>query len=95
MTLFVIAFGPILRWISASLPPESWLFGYCDDLAVATADGPATWKIMIGLFLVVARMANLRLNVSKTQIWVIVAGSREAVTAAIRALSPDLPLAAF
>eukprot|EP00969_Alexandrium_andersonii_P069255 3055243-Alexandrium_andersonii.AAC.1 len=50
---------------------------------------------MIGLFLVVARIANLRLNVAKTQVWVIIAAGKEAVMSAIRTTSPDLPLAAF
>eukprot|EP00969_Alexandrium_andersonii_P299582 13244379-Alexandrium_andersonii.AAC.1 len=45
--------------------------------------------------MVVTRMANLRLNVAKTQIWVIVTAGRDGVVAAIRSSSPDLPLSAF
>ena len=39
MVIFILAYDPILRWISSLLSPmSSEIFGMCDDLAIATEE---------------------------------------------------------
>jgi len=84
MALFILAYDPILRWISAQLSPyDAALFGMCDDLAIATTNVPESCKILENIFYLVQRFASLKLNAAKTQ---IVFARDEDVLAAARGL---------
>ena len=68
MQLFILAYDPIIRFISFSLSPvEHCLFAYCDDLAIACLNICAAWGIIIKCFDIVFKISALALNADKTQ----------------------------
>ena len=68
MQLFILAYDPIIRFISYSLSPvEHCLFAYCDDLAIACLNICAAWGIIIKCFDIIFKISALALNTDKTQ----------------------------
>ena len=72
MVIFVLCFDPILRWISSLLSPiGDHLFGYCDDVGIASQNMLRSWPIIQKCFMLVGKFSGLFLNVAKTKCCVI------------------------
>ena len=69
MTLFILGYDPILRWIAFRISPlDGHMFGMCDDLAMTVNDVSKAWDMITVIFDLVLRFASLSLNQPKTQI---------------------------
>ena len=74
MVIFVICFDPILRWINSLLAPiGDFMFGYCDDVGIASRNLLISWPIIKKCFHIVGRISALWLNIGKTQCCIIFA----------------------
>ena len=71
MTLFILGYDPILRWIAFRVSPlDGHLFGMCDDLAISVDNILTAWEWVVEIFDLVIQFASLTLNQPKTQILV-------------------------
>ena len=68
MVLFVIAFDPLIKFVSSCLSIERcYCFGYCDDLGIASENIISIWPILKKCFRIITSVSALQLNVDKNQ----------------------------
>ena len=79
-------------WTSYSLlsPIGFLLLGDCDDLSVACRTMIEACAILLKLLRIVMLISSLRLNICKTQVWVICRAIQIKTQATFQSLSPDL-----
>ena len=92
MALFVLAYDPIIRFISFSISIDrTYSYGFCDDLAIATVNLKRTWQRLCDCFTVIGHFAALELNADKTQFlitrWV---GTNAVIEHSINTLIADM-----
>merc|ERR1711933_661886 len=66
------------------------LFGYCDDLAIATLELADTWALLDEVFRIVPLVSNLSINSDKTQFWCIFQSYTDAAFRKITSITPTV-----
>ena len=91
MVIFVLCFDPILRWINSLLGPlGDHIFGYCDDVGIASQNMLRSWPVIKNCFHIVGVISGLFLNVAKTQCCVIFGECLEHIAAEPGEADPSL-----
>ena len=67
MLLFIIAYDPLIKFISSSLGPRAISHvAYCDDLAIASTDLCGAWMQLVRLFRIIKMIRLLEMNAKNT-----------------------------
>ena len=91
MVQFILAFDPIIRWISALISPyDPFVGAYCDDVGLVVRHLSRVWSILVRVFSLVTKFSSLHLNVTKTQILVIYSIAINRRTGELEQLSPAI-----
>ncbi len=68
MTIFILAYDPIIKFIVSRFSVESTAcYGYCDDLGFASDDLRRDWIIIKKCFILIKKFSLLELNLDKNQ----------------------------
>ena len=95
MLLFILAYDPLIRFISAALSLiDHLILPYCDDLAVAINDVVNGWIKLLKAFWIISNVASLTMNVDKTQ-FLLSSSTKENDMLAITDSDPSISISQF